>query len=353
MNFLIVLPDLRLGGAEKNMVNLANALHKRGHSVFIVLVIGSELSIFSDIEEGVEIIRFKFQKFRSLIFRPFKLINFIRKRRIDVVMGGYGELNPLVAIFSVFFKNVTFIARETSIPSLHIKKSLHRIFYNLTYNLFERIIVQSESMKADLILNFRIDQHKIVLIPNVLDTDKIDILCNEVIEIEKLPTRKFILFVGTINLNKRLDKVVDFHRRLLKEGHDFDLVVIGNGPLFELLRDDVIRKGNQGRIHIVGSVLNPYVYMWKASFIIIASDYEGFPNVGIEAQYCGVPIILSHHTRGGAKELILSGINGEIIDLEKDNLGFINKSYDASLISDTVKEKHSVKNVVNRYLDLF
>ena len=353
MNIAIVLPDLRLGGAEKNMINLANALQNKGHNVFLILIFGGESTIFLDISKDIEIIRLNLPKFRYLIFRPFKFINLVSKKKIDVLLGGYGELNPLIAIFSIFFSKVKFIARETSIPSIHIQRKILRIFYNITYNLFDVIIVQSESMKSDLLHNFRISPSKIALIPNILDTDKIDSLSKENIESNKLAVRDFILFVGTINENKRLDRVVDFHFRLINEGYDFDLVIIGDGPSVEKLNKLVIQKNIQNKVHLLGAILNPYPYMKKASFLIISSNYEGFPNVGIEAQYCGTPIILSENTLGGAKELILEGINGEIIDLELGNLDFIRKSYDSDKIATLTKDRHGLLNVSNQYQTLF
>ncbi len=353
MNIAIVLPDLRLGGAEKNMINLANALQRQGHNVFLVLIFGADATNCLDVSHEIEIIRFKFPKFRTLVFRPLKLINLIRDKKIEVILGGYGELNPLIAIFSLFFRNVKFLARETSIPSIHIQRKLLRILYNITYNLFDSIIVQSKSMKSDLLLNFRISPRKIVLIPNILDTDKIDLLSQEIIGENKLKDKKFILFVGTINENKRLDRVVDFYIRLIDEGYDFDLVIIGDGPSFEYLGKLINQKGIQNQVYLLGALLNPYPYMKKASFLIISSNYEGFPNVGIEAQYCGTPIILSRNTIGGANELIIRGINGEVIDLESGNLNFINKSYDNNKISKLTKDKHGLYNVINHYQKIF
>jgi glycosyltransferase involved in cell wall biosynthesis len=205
-------------------------------------------------------------------------------------------------------------------------------------------------MKFDLADNFSVNSSKLKLIPNLLDKDKIDISLQE--EWSKF-SDKFILFVGTINQNKRLDKVIKFHQRILTHLYDFDLVIVGDGPQVDQLLLHIRSSEYSNRIHFMGSTLNPYSIMRKASFLIITSDYEGFPNVGIEAQYCGCPVIVSHDTKGGAIELISDSFNGKVVNLNSDDCSFLNDVFDRKEISESIKLKHGFQNVVNRYQELF
>jgi glycosyltransferase involved in cell wall biosynthesis len=90
----------------------------------------------------------------------------------------------------------------------------------------------------------------------------------------------------------------------------------------------------------MGFTKDPFSHLARANFLIIASDYEGYPNAAVEANYFGVPILLSKDTVGGATEIVISGFNGEIIDFANPDFSFLNRSYDQQKISEFIKQRH-------------
>jgi glycosyltransferase involved in cell wall biosynthesis len=352
LSIVLILPNLRSGGSERVVVNLANELKLRNFDVTIILILGNDITLKPLINTDISIIDLKLKRFRSILLNPFAFYKVIKKLNPKIIISAFGEINPLIIFFKLLFRNTKFIARESSIPSLRLENTSIKIMYKFLYNYYDKIVVQSNTMKLDLINNFSILPKKTILIKNPLDINFIDKKLNELDEdVKKLGD--FLLYVGTIDSNKRLDKVISFYNKLRDNKYFYKLIIIGNGPELgntKLLIDESKYKND---IISYSYSVNPFKYMKHAKFLIIASDYEGFPNVGIEANYCGLPIILSHVTKGGARELIVDNLNGLILDLNMPDLTKLRQNFDKIKIKEHVSYEYNVSNVVNEYLKLF
>jgi len=352
LSIVLILPNLRSGGSERVVVNLANELKLRNFDVTIILILGNDITLKPLINTDISIIDLKLKRFRSILLNPFAFYNVIKKLNPKTIISAYGEINPLIIFFKLFFRNTKFIARESSIPSLRLENASIKIMYKFLYNYYDKIVVQSTTMNLDLINNFSISPKKTILIKNPLDINFIDKKLNE-FDDDAHKLGDFLLYVGTIDSNKRLDKVISFYNKLRNNEFFYKLVIIGNGPELgntQFLIDDSKYKND---IIWYEYSVNPFKYMKHAKFLIIASDYEGFPNVGIEANYCGLPIILCQETKGGARELIVDNLNGLILDLNIPDLTKLKQNFDKIKIKEHVSYEYNVSNVVNEYLKLF
>jgi N-acetylgalactosamine-N,N'-diacetylbacillosaminyl-diphospho-undecaprenol 4-alpha-N-acetylgalactosaminyltransferase len=56
------------------------------------------------------------------------------------------------------------------------------------------------------------------------------------------------------------------------------------------------------RVHCVGWVENPYVFIAKSTIFVMASESESFANVIVESMVCGIPVISSDC--GGPREIL-------------------------------------------------
>lgn len=118
---------------------------------------------------------------------------------------------------------------------------------------------------------------------------------------------KQCFFVGRISDQKRLDIII---RALAKVKNLWKLHIIGIGKeeYVSELKQLAKSEGVSGDIRWYGWKENPWVYTENADVLIMASEYEGFPMVAIEAQANGIPVISTPVS--GIIELIEPGING-------------------------------------------
>jgi glycosyltransferase involved in cell wall biosynthesis len=169
ISVIFILPDLETGGAERIITTIANHLSRDRFEPKILLLRkqGGYLSILKD---DVEIIDVNTERIRHSL-KP--ILREIYRRKPDIVFSGFGEVNAYLSLFIKVFPKTKFIARETNVVSQHVTRKEIKFFYNF-YNNYDTIIAQSDDMKHDLMLNFKIKPSKIVKINNPVDFDFID-----------------------------------------------------------------------------------------------------------------------------------------------------------------------------------
>jgi glycosyltransferase involved in cell wall biosynthesis len=115
-----------------------------------------------------------------------------------------------------------------------------------------------------------------------------------------------LLYVGRISKEKDLDVLAAAFRQLREENLPVNLLMVGHGPYSQALSEglpDAIFTG-----YLEGEELaKAYA---SADIFVFPSTTDTFGNVVIEAQACGLPVIVSD--LGGPKELVSHGLDGLI-----------------------------------------
>lgn len=126
-----------------------------------------------------------------------------------------------------------------------------------------------------------------------------------------LPT---VLFIGRLNPSKRLDRIIEMAAEHRAEGIDYNLLIIGDGPVAPLLKARADELGINDRTWFFGecydeSVLNTLIYN---------SDLCCSPgNVGLTALHAmtyGVPVVTHDDFEHQAPEyeIITPGVTGDL-----------------------------------------
>ncbi|WP_022670503.1 glycosyltransferase [Hippea alviniae] len=244
-----------------------------------------------------------------------KLYTALRKLKPDVVFSGIAHVNLIVGmLIPLLPKEIKFIARETNIPSINNRREKFRHFDKILYmfyNNFNAIVSQSKFMKRDLILNFGIKPNIIHVIPNPIDIENIKSksACKD--SLLRYGDRR-LLFVGRMEYQKGCDLLIK-SLSLMKK--DYHLYIIGDGKdknsVISLADSLNVKK----RVHLLGFKTNPYKYMSQADLLILPSRYEGLPNVVLEANACGIPVV-AFGCPGGTVDVIKNGVNGFLAKCE-------------------------------------
>jgi len=103
--------------------------------------------------------------------------------------------------------------------------------------------------------------------------------------------------------------------RTLRHVPEAHFVVVGDGPLRAELQAKIAALDLAGRLHLVGYEQQSLAAIAAMDLFLLSSRAEGLPNVLVEAQALGVPVVTT--AAGGAQESLAHGQTGWV--LSSDN----------------------------------
>ena len=138
------------------------------------------------------------------------------------------------------------------------------------YKQMDTIVFVSGDAKNAFLECFVTIRTHFEVIYNLINEDAILWLSNQQ-EIEKTTAFTF-LNVGMLRKEKCQDRLVRIASRLIDIGDDFQIQIIGDGPLFGYLSELIAATGVQDRVFLLGMKENPYPYMKSCDCFILCSD---------------------------------------------------------------------------------
>ncbi len=355
INVMLIVPTLNGGGSERVMSILANNLDRVKFKVTLVLL-KEEGVYLDDLKENIQIINLNAMRVRHSIL---KLFNVLKEHNPDFVLSTLGHLNLILALLKYFLpKEIKFIARESSIVTENNKKEKYPVIFNwlykMLYNRFNYVIAQSFYMANDLISNFKVDREKVVLINNPVEIEKVIELSKEPLDIIFSEKKLNLVAVGRLSKVKAFDNLLHIVSKIKREFH---LYILGEGEEYSTLKKITNELNLEAKVTFLGFKKNSYKYMLNADYLLMTSIYEGFPNVVLEAQALGIPVI-AFNCPGGISEIV-DNDNGILIEnMNKDLFSktideIEHYTFDANTIRDSVVNRYSASYIVNKYEKLF
>lgn len=176
------------------------------------------------------------------------------------------------------------------------------------YGQLDTVFVNSEEYRQSWIRR-GFDPAKLKILPRGLDTELFHPARRDSAFFEKFGASNGnvrLLYVGRISREKDLDLLAAAYRRLRNEGLPVQLFVVGHGPYSEAFAKSLPEALFTG--YLRGTDLaTAYA---SADIFVFPSTTDTFGNVILEAQACGLPVIVSDS--GGPKELVENNRNGLI-----------------------------------------
>jgi glycosyltransferase involved in cell wall biosynthesis/2-polyprenyl-3-methyl-5-hydroxy-6-metoxy-1,4-benzoquinol methylase len=99
--------------------------------------------------------------------------------------------------------------------------------------------------------------------------------------------------------------------KLAAELHDVHFVVFGTGPMKKEILDFARQCGFADRVHLPGTIENAALGLSTMDAFLLTSEFEGTPNVVLEASLMGVPVIATD--AGGSRETIKEAETGFVV----------------------------------------
>lgn len=123
----------------------------------------------------------------------------------------------------------------------------------------------------------------------------------------------YVIYLGRVNAEKRIDHLIDGFALLAKKHEDIDLVIAGTGNRSEQLKEQAEKHGLSSRIHFTGRVTDEekIALLQNALLYAITSPAELQSIAALEAMACGLPIVAVDIA--ALHELCHDGENGYLV----------------------------------------
>lgn len=130
---------------------------------------------------------------------------------------------------------------------------------------------------------------------------------------QPIPDRRQLVCVGRLCEQKGQLLLIEAAHRLIQEGLDFKLVLVGDGSLREEIETRITGMGIQDKIEITGWASNVQVqkHLLNSRAIVLPSFAEGLPVVIMEALALGRPVISTYIA--GIPELVEPEVCGWLV----------------------------------------
>lgn len=339
MNILFLLKSLEIGGLEVVTSVLANKFVKEGHYVCVYSFLGGEHSIAKRFCEQIKVYPqndYSVCKDNIQALRKILIDN-----RVDVIINQWGlPYVPIkVAKKAIEGLDVKIVSVYHSAPSSNgrIQKvnlalsKCNNVFQNICLRFKRRIfqIITSASMRyvyenSNLYLvlsdnyvdEFRHFTHRRNLNHLMVQTNPVTINTDGFRYVPNCKTKE-IIYIGRLEVVvKRVDRIIDTWSHLEKDFPDWRLTIVGSGDDKARLEKQVQELDLQ-RVSFVGFQM-PAEYYKRASILMLASDFEGFPLVLPECMSFGViPAVYDSYAAVG--DIIEDGKNGIVIPYHHGN----------------------------------
>lgn len=183
-------------------------------------------------------------------------------------------------------------------------------------NYIDKRIVTSDFWKQVLVEKYQEIPAKIEVLYNMIDyekfshvkADRASLLTSHGIH----PSKKIVGFLGRLHHQKRPDIFIAL-AELMQGNKDYHFVMVGEGELFAELQPRITKLSN---LSYLGVTRYPELIYPMFDVAVFPSKYEGYPLVGIECAFVGLPIIASNIV--GFREQINEGGFGILYDIKGD-----------------------------------
>ena len=282
-DLLFASVNLDLGGIEKALLNLVNRIDLNKYN--IELLLEEKKGIFLDqINNNIVVRELKVSNNKNVLLR--KSYNYLSKLIYKIFNYHKYDFSCCYATYSYSSSKIALITSSNN--SIYVHSDYSNIYNNNDFKNFfntrniydyKHILFVSNESKNNFINIYNNLKDKCLVFNNFINTEEIINKSKEKINIKK-PNNKLLVYIGRLDdKSKKLSKQIN----LIKEIDNINLWIIGDGPDKDKYIKEVKDNKLEKRITFFGKKNNPYPYMRLADYIILTSDYEGFPLTYLEA----------------------------------------------------------------------
>ncbi len=315
------IANLKVGGAERVMIELANEFARKGYPTTFVMCEATG-SFLPDLSPDVKIVDLKQP---NTWFALPAFLRAVNKYRPKAVISAL-ELNNLISIIArpfsgVHYKTIISLHNALSLQArTKLRLAILRVVLHFFYPLADTIVAVSKGLEDDAVEYLRIKRRRFAVIYNPVIIHKLERMAAEPNDLTLYgnPEKPVVLGVSRLGILKNFPLLIEAFE-LVRAKRNCQLVIVGEGDQRPKLERQIAASPYKDDILLYGISDNPYSHMKRADVFVLSSDMEGLPSVLIEAMATGVPVI-STDCPHGPREILDDGKYGFLIPMREPQI---------------------------------
>lgn len=306
---LQIIPTLDRSGAEKQLTLLACGLHAQGYDIHVcALTRGGPLA--DDLKQAGVPLAVIGKSFKIDPAAYWKLRKHIRALRPAIVNTWLFAANSYGRAAAKSAGVPYLIADERCVDPW---KSWHELAIDRYLSKRSQRIVANSSGVRDFYVSHGLPADLFTIIPNGVAVAPPPSESREAILRELgLPAgAKLIGAIGRLWPQKRMKDLIWAADLLKTIRDDTHLLIIGDGPQRAHLEKFRDQSEISDRVHFLGHRADAARLLSHFDVLWLASEYEGMPNVVMEAMAAAVPVVATDIP--GARDLIVPDVTGVLV----------------------------------------
>lgn len=303
--------SMEMGGVEKVMLSLLNNLDKEKFDMTVLLNLnqgelrneipshvrkvyladGKENFSKNAVIQKIQLLKRKnrLEKFRK---KPEIIDREILKDTYDIEIGmTYNDFEPVLNSSNKNSKKIGWFHSEINVPKLQplvpmILESFPQ-FHHMVY-----CSQRTKDLMHQHYPNLNYPPESVII--NAIPIEEIKRKAEENITGFPKTDAPIFISVGRLHTRKGYHKLMEAHAKLLKDGFNHKIIILGDGEELPNLLAQQKKLGVEKSFMFLGNKMNPYPYLKKADFFIMPSESEAWPLVLAEALILQKPSIATN-----------------------------------------------------------
>lgn len=355
---LFVTRGLGLGGAQKVLVFVANLCAEVGYNVTLISLTHTKTTLKINENVNIKYVIYDTNKVNqsNFITKTFLQLSFLMRLRKtinniepELIIVFLSDVVRMVAL-SLTGRNIPIIGSERGNPLGYSKRMYKK--YSRAYRKCNTVVFQTK--KAASAYEGDIQKKSFVIsnpcIPRL-----------ESIKPYQGIRKKVIATAGRLDDQKRFDILIFAFNKVVKEHPEYKLYIYGDGERRDYLQNLIGKLNLNNKVILKGKEKDVFSKIYNCSAFVLSSDFEGIPNVLIEAMSIGIPCISTDCDPGGPKQLLDNGRRGLLVPVgdingmaKAINLYIENpeQANNYGKLGMEIKEELSPEKIGKRWLDI-
>lgn len=286
MKIAFLAGTLGQGGAEKQLFLLAKELHQKGDEVVIYCLRQGDFWESKLREEGIHVLTFANRE-QSKFSRLMQLFRAVQAYRPDI----FYSFHFYTSVYAAIIGRLLGIFSIGSIRNNgNIEKASNAKLGYLHFNLPHAIIANSRHGLDNSQRIFYRRRKKVAILTNALLPNQVK---PRIVKQENNPIS--ILFVGRLEAQKRPLFFLEIIKALKQQTkRPIQAIMLGDGKLKRELTTYCQEHDLVNEVELKGKVPNVADYMAISDMLLCTSDFEGTPNVILEAMIAQLPVVTAN-----------------------------------------------------------